>query len=67
MRLMLSTLTILAILASGVYAELPKDIVFLMTFNEGKGDTAEDFSGNDNEGKVDGKTDWIKGKYNGAF
>ena len=67
MRLMLSTLTILSILASGVYAELPKDIVFLITFNEGKGNIAEDFSGNDNEGEVDGKADWIKGKYNGAF
>ena len=48
-------------------AQLPKDIVFLMTFDEGKGDKVADLSGNGNDGEIDGKADWIKGKYDMAL
>jgi len=71
MRIILFALATLVILTASVYAELPKDIVFLMTFDEGKGDAVKDLSGNlallGNDGKVDGKADWINGKYGGAF
>ena len=52
---------------NATYAELPKDIVFLMTFDEGKGDKVADLSGNQNDGEIIGKVNWIKGKYNGGL
>jgi hypothetical protein len=51
-------------LARGV---LPEGLVFLMTFDEGKGDTVQDLSGFGNDGVVEGKADWINGKFGGAF
>jgi hypothetical protein len=51
-------------LARGV---LPEGLVFLMTFDEGKGDTVHDLSGFGNDGTVVGKEDWIKGPFGGAF
>jgi hypothetical protein len=46
---------------------LPEGLVFLMTFDEGKGDTVKDLSGFGNDGIVEGKTDWVDGKYGKAF
>ena len=66
MRLTLIGLATLAIVAGGGYAELPQDVVFLMTF-EDQGEPVTDLSGNGNDGEVDGKADWIDGKYDGAF
>lgn len=51
-------------LASGV---LPEGLVFLMTFDEGSGDTSHDLSGFGNDGDVIGKEDWVDGKHKGAF
>ena len=51
-------------LASGA---LPEGLVFLMNFDEGKGDTVHDLSGFGNDGIVEGKTDWVNGKYGKAF
>ena len=48
-------------------SKLPQDTVFLMTFDEGKGDKVLDLSGNKNDGEIIGKADWTKGKYNGAL
>ena len=48
-------------------SKLPKDIVFLMTFDEGKGNKVLYLSGNKNDGEIVGKADWIKGKYSGAL
>ena len=43
---------------------------FLMgywAFDEGKGDTAEDKSGNGNDGKIHGKVEWVDGQFNKAL
>ena len=61
MRNLVYVLAVLAILVGSTYAELPKDIVFLATFDEGKGDTVGDLSGNENDGSADGKPAWIDG------
>ena len=54
--------------ATGAFAaNLPKDIVFLMTFDEGSGKKVADLSGNGNDGEIVGKVDWIKGKYGEAL
>jgi len=42
-------------------------LVFLMTFNEGSGDTVHDQSGFGNDGVVEGKVDWVDGKFGGGF
>ena len=52
---------------NAAYAKLPKDFVFLMTFDEGKGNKVLDLSGNENNGEIVGKVNWIKGKYNGGL
>jgi len=50
-----------------VRANLEADLVFLMTFDEGKGDIVKDLSGSGNDGIVGGKVDWMDGKFKGAF
>ena len=47
----------------------PEGLVFLMTFDEGQGDVAvvSDSSGFGNDGTVEGKADWIQGKFRGGF
>lgn len=50
-----------------VHGALPKGLVFLMTFDEGQGDAVKDLSGFGNNGTVEGKKDWINGKFSGAF
>ncbi|MXV72693.1 LamG domain-containing protein [Candidatus Poribacteria bacterium] len=67
MRTLIFVLAVLAILVGNTYAELPKDIVFLATFDEGKGDTVGDLSGNGNDGTADGKQTWIDGPFEKAF
>ena len=57
----------MALFISVAHAVLPKDIVFVMTFDEGRGETVDDLSGNSNNGEVNGKADWIDGEYEGAF
>jgi hypothetical protein len=44
----------------------PGTIVGLWLFDEGAGDTIEDISGNDNDGKLVGPV-WAAGKYGGAL
>ena len=67
MRNLVYVLAVLAILVGSTYAELPKDIVFLATFDEGKGDTVGDLSGNENDGSADGKPAWIDGAFDKGF
>lgn len=43
-----------------------KTCVGLWLFDEGKGDTAKDSSGNDNEGTLNGKPKWVKGQFGQA-
>ncbi len=59
---------IFSLLVSGlVRGALPEDLAFLMMFDEGKGDVVADLSDFGNDGEVNGKADWIQGKYGGAF
>lgn len=67
MRTLIYALAMLTILVCSAYAELPKDIVFLATFDDGKGDALEDLSGHGNEGTVEGKAAWIDGPFEKAF
>ena len=46
---------------------LPEGLVFLMNFDEGSGDTVHDLSGFGNDGIVEGKEDWVNGKFGKAF
>jgi hypothetical protein len=45
----------------------PEGLVFLMTFDEGQGDVVGDSSVFGNNGTVEGKADWIEGKFRGGF
>jgi len=64
---MIALLVLSFVATNATYAELPKDIVFLMTFDEGKGDKVTDLSGNQNDGEIIGKVNWVKGKYDGGL
>ena len=67
MRTLVYSLLMLAIFIGSAYAELSEDIVFLATFDDGKGDTLTDLSGHGNDGTVDGKASWIDGEFDKAF
>ena len=59
---------ICSVIGSGLAsADLPEGLVFLMDFEEGSGDTVHDLSGFGNDGVVEGKVDWVNGKYGKAF
>lgn len=45
----------------------PEDLVFFFAFDEGSGDTVKDLSGFGNNGTVNGKKDWVEGKFRGGF
>jgi len=45
------------------HAKIDKHSVAVWLFNEGKGDTIADFSGNGHEGKFDGNPKWAKAKF----
>ena len=66
MRTILSVL-VLVVLATGVYAALPGDIIFYMPFDDGAGGAVKDLSGHGNNGSIQGNTDWRNGKYGGAL
>ena len=44
----------------------PKTAAGIWLFDEGNGDVTKDFSGNGNDGKLDGPT-WVKGKFGNAL
>ncbi|MGB9596651.1 MAG: LamG domain-containing protein [Candidatus Poribacteria bacterium] len=48
-------------------AKPPDGLVFFVAFDEGSGDTVKDSSGFGNHGVINGKADWIKGKFGGGF
>jgi hypothetical protein len=50
-----------------VRGDLPEGMVFLMTFDEGQGGIVHDLSGFGNDGTVEGKEDWIEGRFGKAF
>jgi hypothetical protein len=45
----------------------PKSAVAVWLFDEGKGDTAEDFTGNGNDGKLMNGSKWVEGKFGKAL
>ena len=50
-----------------VSAALPQGLVYLVTFDDQKGNTVKDMSGFGNNGTVVGKADWVNGKSGGGF
>ncbi|HIE26011.1 TPA: LamG domain-containing protein [Candidatus Poribacteria bacterium] len=67
MFIFMMSLLVLSLVATKTDSKLPKDIVFLMTFDEGKGNKIADLSGNGNSGEIVGAADWINGKYDNAL
>ena len=64
----LISLCCLLITSSGfAKIDLEKHLVGLWKFDEGKGGTAKDDSGNGLEGKLEGKCKWVKGKFGQAI
>jgi len=53
--------------SSLVSSAVPQGLVFLVTFEEQKGNAVKDMSGFDNNGTVVGKADWVNGKFGGGF
>lgn len=49
------------------WGKAPDGLVFFMAFDEGIGDTVKDQSGFGNHGIIEGKEDWIDGKFKGGF
>lgn len=45
----------------------PENIAAMWSFDEGDGDTANDLSGNRNQGKLNGDTKWVNGKFSKAL
>ena len=65
---LLSLMVFSLLFAGSVYAKIdPKTVVGLWLFNEGKGDTAKDSSGNGNDGTLMIKPKWIDGKFGKAL
>lgn len=59
---------ILTMTLSGLVNAAPPDgLVFFMDFDEGNGDDVHDTSGFGNDGVIEGKSDWVEGKYGKAL
>ena len=63
----LLALALMALLTAPVWAALPDSIVFLITFDEGSGDTVSDLSGNGNNGAIEGSVEWGPGQFGQAL
>lgn len=67
-RIILGLVALLMLtLSSLAFGDIADGLVFLMTFDEGKGDKVRDLSGFGNDGTVVGKADWVTGKFAGGF
>jgi len=62
-----ATLAFVLVISSLAGADLKEALVFLMTFEEGAGDTVGDGSGFGNDGEIGGGGEWIAGKFGGGF
>lgn len=60
-------LVILIAFSHQTLGKAPEGLVFFVAFDEGSGDKVKDSSGFDNLGVINGKVDWIKGKFGGGF
>lgn len=66
MKLVSFSLFLCLVLVSFSHAIDKNKLVLYLPFDEEKGDTAKDLSGVGNNGKLDGKPEWVKGKYGTA-
>jgi hypothetical protein len=63
-----TVLFIVGLLTTSSYAKLdPKTCVGMWLFDDNKGDTAADSSGNKNDGKLTGTPKWVDGKFGKAL
>lgn len=73
MRKSVSFLCLITILMIGLafstvcLAKAPDGLIFFLAFDDGNGDKVKDLSGFGNNGTINGKSDWINGKYKGGF
>jgi hypothetical protein len=65
--LWLLLISLLAFSASPSMAVQEESLVLYFPFDEGEGDTANDASGNNNNGIFQGQPKWVKGKYDSAL
>lgn len=56
----------LVLCVGSLYAVDMKGLVLYLPFNEGSGTVAKDASGNGNDGALQGKVDWVAGKFGKA-
>lgn len=66
-KYILAITTICLIMWLGSIGEAKENIVAVWLFDEGKGDTVKDTSGNGNNGKKKGGVDWADGKFGKAL
>ena len=77
MKVIVARLTVLCLslvvissmlIGQSVVAEVdPADAVGVWLFDEGTGEIAKDFSGNDHDGEIQGDLNWVAGKFGGAL
>ncbi len=67
MKLLIYTLVLFFILSGMLYALDLKGLVLYLPFDEGSGKIAKDLSGNGNDGTLQGKVDWVPGKFGKAI
>lgn len=65
MKLLIFFLVLIIICGSSYALDL-KGLVLYIPFDEGSGKTAKDISGNGNDGSLQGKVDWVPGKFGKA-
>lgn len=53
--------------SNAAWAKAPDGLVFFLAFDEGGGDTVKDTSGFGNNGVIEGKQDWMAGKFRWGF
>ena len=63
----IALLTFSLFLSGLVIAAPPDGLVFLMNFDEGSGGDVNDLSGFENDGTIEGKIDWVDGKFDGGL
>lgn len=66
MKFFILMLVLFSLCASSIYAFDRNGLVLYLSLDEGKGEITKDASGNKNDGELQGKAEWVKGKYNNA-
>jgi hypothetical protein len=63
---LVTTILVVSLVNIGVAAQNRKDLVLYYAFDEGKGNTVKDLSGNGNDGTINGAK-WVDGKFDKAL